>query len=187
MSKYIKEDIETMLIEHKENEAKLTEIDLKMEEYQQRLDYAGTVYEDTENEVIENMQIAGQAYDSIHSNTNKISDKVSNTVMNYHKELNYINKEDREYLVNKLNELGEQKTKLNKIVVRVKNMINPLTQEEKFVIETYYMNKSKWDYVEKAYFNEFEKYKSIKQLQTYRDNAIKRMLKIINAGIDEKG
>ena len=98
MSKYIKEDIETMLIEHKEKEAQLTEIDLKIDEYQQRLDYAGTVYEDTENEVIENMQIAGQAYDSIHSNTNKISDKVSNTVMNYQKELNHINKEDREYV-----------------------------------------------------------------------------------------
>lgn len=187
MSKYIKEDVEAMLIEYKEKEAQLTEIDLKMDEYQQRLDYAGTVYEDTENEVIENMQIAGQAYDSIQSNTNKISDKVSNTVMNYHKELNHINKEDREYLISKLKELDKQKTQLNKIVVRVKNMINPLTQEERFVIETYYMNKSKWDYVEKAYFNEFEKYKSIKQLQTYRDNAIKRMLKIINAGIDEKG
>lgn len=184
---YIKEDIEKMLIEHKENEAKLTEIDLKMEEYQQRLDYAGTVYEDTENEVIENMQIAGQPYDSIHSTTNKISDKVSNTAMNYHKELNHINKEDREYLINQLKELDKRKTQLNKIVVRVKNMMNPLTQEERFVIETYYMNKAKWDYVEKAYFNEFEKYKSIKQLQTYRDNAIKRMLKIINAGIDEKG
>lgn len=184
---YIKEDVEKMLIEHKENEAQLTEIDLKMEEYQQRLDYAGTVYEDTEKEVIENMQLAGQAYDSIHSNTNKISDKVSSTVMNYHKELNHINKEDREYLINKLNELDKQKTQLNKIVVRVKNMLNPLTQEERFVIETYYMNKSKWDYVEKAYFNEFEKYKSIKQLQTYRDNAIKRMLKIVNTGIDEKG
>ena len=43
---YIKEDVEKMLIEHKENEAQLTEIDLKIEEYQQRLDYAGTVYED---------------------------------------------------------------------------------------------------------------------------------------------
>lgn len=82
-----------------------------MDEYQQRLDYAGTVYEDTEEEVIENMQIAGQAYDSIHSNTNKISDKVSNTVMNYQKELNHINKEDREYLINKLKKLEEQKTK----------------------------------------------------------------------------
>lgn len=187
MSKYIKEDVEKMLTEHKEKEAQLTEIDLKMEEYQQRLDYAGTVYEDTEEEVIENMQIAGQAYDTIHSNTNKISDKVSNTVMNYQKELNHINKEDREYLINKIKELDKQKTQLNKVVVRVKNMINPLTQEEKFVIETYYMNKSKWDYVEKAYFNEFEKYKSIKQLQTYRDNAIKRMLKILNAGINEEG
>ena len=187
MSRYIKEDVEKMLTEHKEKEAQLTEIDLKMEEYQQRLDYAGTVYEDTEEEVIENMQIAGQAYDTIHSNTNKILDKVSNTVMNYQKELNHINKEDREYLINKIKELDKQKTQLNKVVVRVKNMINPLTQEEKFVIETYYMNKSKWDYVEKAYFNEFEKYKSIKQLQTYRDNAIKRMLKILNAGINEEG
>lgn len=185
MSKYIKEDIEKMLIEHKENEAKLTEIDLKMEEYRQRLDYAGTVYEDTEDEVIENMQMAGQPYDSVHSNTNKISDKVSNTAMNYKRELNHINREDRDYLINKLEKLAKQKLELNKIVVRVKNMMNPLTQEEKFVIETYYMNKAKWDYVEKAYFNEFEKYKSIKQLQTYRDNAMKRMLKVINTGIDE--
>ena len=55
---YIKEDVEKMLIGHKENEGKKTEIELKLDEYQQRLDYAGTVYEDTENEVIENMQIA---------------------------------------------------------------------------------------------------------------------------------
>ena len=58
----------------------------------------------------------------------------------------------------------------------------PLSKEERFVIETYYMDKSKWDYVEKSYFNEFEKYKSIKRLQTYRDNAIKIMLEIINVG-----
>lgn len=87
MNNYIKEDVEKMLREHKENESKLTEIDLKTEEYQQRLEYAGTVYEDTEKEVIENMQIAGQSYDNIHSNTNKISDKVSNTAINYKKEL----------------------------------------------------------------------------------------------------
>ena len=184
---YIKEDAEKMLREHKENESKITEIDLKTEEYQQRLEYAGTVYEDTEKEVIENMQIAGQSYDSIHSNTNKISDKVLNTAMNYQKELHHINKEDRAYLISKLEELAKKKIQLNKKVVRVKNMMNPLTQEEKFVIETYYMNKAKWDYVEKAYFNEFEKYKSIKQLQTYRDNAIKRMLEIINTGIDKEG
>ena len=89
---YIKEDIETMLKEHLKNQAKLTEIELKKEEYETRLEYAGTVYEDTEEEIIENMQLSGQAYDSIHSNTNKISDKVSNTAMNYHKEEAHINK-----------------------------------------------------------------------------------------------
>lgn len=185
--KYIKENVEKMLIEYKENEAKLTELELKEEEYQIELDYAGTVYEDTENEVIENMQLAGQPFDNVHSNTNKITDKVSTTAMNYKKELNHINKEDREYLARKLQELRNKKAELNKKVVRVKNMMNPLSQEEKFVIEAYYMNKSKWDYVEKAYFKEFEKYKSIKQLQTYRDNAIKRMLKIVNVEMKEEG
>ena len=47
------------------------------------------------------MQIAGQVYDRIHSNTNNISDKVSNTAMNYKKELNHINKFDRDYLSSK--------------------------------------------------------------------------------------
>ena len=70
--KYIKEEVETMLKNHPKDEAKLTEIQLKLEEYNQRLEYAGTVYEDSENEIIESMQLAGQAYDSIHSNTNKV-------------------------------------------------------------------------------------------------------------------
>ena len=98
MSKYIKEDVEKMLRNHKKDEAKLTEVQLKKEEYQEQLYYAGTVCEDTREEVIENMQIAGQAYDSIHSNTNKISDKVLNTVMNYKKELNHVNKFNREHI-----------------------------------------------------------------------------------------
>ena len=51
---YIKEELESMLIEHPKNEAKLTEIDLKLDDYNTRLDYAGTVYQDTAEEVIEN-------------------------------------------------------------------------------------------------------------------------------------
>lgn len=180
--KYIKEDLERMLKNHKDNEAKLTEVELKIEEYQERLDYAGTVYEDTDKEIIENMQLATQPYNAINSNTNKVSDKVLSTVMNYKKEQHYINEENREFLNKKLKELERDRNELNKKVVRTKNIMIPLSKEEKFVIETYYMDKSKWDYVEKLYFNEFEKYKSIKQLQTYRDNAIKTMLEIINIG-----
>lgn len=179
---YIKEDVETMLKDHLKNQAKLTEIQLKKEEYEERLEYAGTVYEETENEIIENMQLAGQAYDSIHSNTNKVSDKVLNTAMNYHKEERHINKEDRQFLQIKLEELNNLKDELDKKIVRVENMINQLSAEEKFVIKIYYMEKSKWDYVSQQYCMEFQKPKSINQLLNIRDTAIKSMLDVLNIG-----
>lgn len=179
---YIKEDVKTMLKDHLKNQAKLTEIQLKKEEYEKRLEYAGTVYEETENEIIENMQLAGQAYDSIHSNTNKVSDKVLNTVMNYHREERHINKEDRQFLQTKLEELNKLKDELDKKIVRVENMINQLSAEEKFVIKIYYMEKSKWDYVSQQYCMEFQKPKSINQLLNIRDTAIKSMLDVLNIG-----
>ena len=179
---YIKEDVETMLKDHLKNQAKLTEIQLKKEEYEKRLEYAGTVYEETENEIIENMQLAGRAYDSIHSNTNKISDKVLNTAMNYHREERHINKEDRQFLQTKLEELNKLKDELDKKIVRVENMINQLSTEEKFVIKIYYMEKSKWDYVSQQYCMEFQKPKSINQLLNIRDTAIKSMLDVLNIG-----
>lgn len=179
---YIKEDVERMLKDHLKNQAKLTEIQLKKEEYEKRLEYAGTVYEETENEIIENMQLAGQAYDSIHSNTNKVSDKVLNTAMNYHREERHINKEDRQFLQTKLEELTKLKDELDKKIVRVENMINQLSAEEKFVIKIYYMEKSKWDYVSQQYCMEFQKPKSINQLLNIRDTAIKSMLDVLNIG-----
>lgn len=108
---YIREQLEGMLKNYKEDEAKLTELQLKTEEYEERLAYAGTVYEDTEEDIIENMQLAGQPYDSIHSNTNKISDKTANTVMNYKKEERHINKEDRAFLERKIREFEAEKQK----------------------------------------------------------------------------
>lgn len=177
---YIKEDVEKMLREHLKNEAKKTEIQLKREEYEERLEYAGTVYEDTESEIIENMQLAGQAYDSIHSNTNKVSDTTVNTAMNYRKEEIHINKEDRVFLERKILECEAEEKRLDKQIVRVKNLLNQLSKDEEFVVTTYYMKKAKWDYVEREYFSNFEIHKSIKQLQTYRDNAFNNMLEVIN-------
>ena len=178
--KYIKEDIEKMLREHLKNEAKKTEIQLKREEYEERLQYAGTVYKDTEAEIIENMQLAGQAYDSIHSNTNKVSNTTANTAMNYRKEEIHINKENRVFLERKILECEAEEKRLDKQIVRVKNLLNQLSKDEEFVVTTYYMKKAKWDYVEREYFSNFEIHKSIKQLQTYRDNAFNNMLEVIN-------
>lgn len=181
--KYIKEDIEEMLRAHLKNEAKLTEIKLKKEEHQEELYYAGIVYEDSEKEVIENMQISGQPYDVIHSNTNKISDKVLCTAMNYKKELKYINKEDRNYLQSKIIECEAEEKRLDKIIVRVKNLLNQLTKEQRFIITCYYLEKSKWDYVSNQYFIEYQKPKSINQLLNIRDTAIESMLEILNTGV----
>lgn len=180
MSKYIKEEVETILKNHKENEAKLTEIRIKQEEYQKRLEYAGTVYEDTPEEVIENMQVSGQSYDTLRSNTNKTTDKVANTALNYEKELTHINKEDREYLTRKLEEFKEEEDILNKKIARVKNLLNRLTKEERLVIEVYYIEEEKWENVEEQYEDEFKKHKTIRKLQTHRDEAIQKMLNILN-------
>ena len=83
---YIKEDLEAMLRTHLKNQAKLTEIKIKQEEYEERLNYAGTVYQDSKEEAIEGMQLSGQVLSEMPiSITNKVSDKVYNTAMNYTK------------------------------------------------------------------------------------------------------
>lgn len=180
--KYIKEDVEKMLKEHPKNQAKLTEVEIKREEYEKRLEYAGTVNEETNEEIIESMQLSGQAFDSIHSNTNKITDITGNTAINYHKEINYINKEDRSFLERKIEELTALKNNLDKQIVRVENLLRQLSIEEEFIIKTYYMQKAKWDYVSQQYCVEFQKPKSINQLLNVRDSAIKSMLDILNTG-----
>lgn len=181
---YIKEDLETMLRNHLKNEAKLTEIQLKQEEYEERLQYAGTVYQDNKEDVIEGMQLSGQAISDIpRSNTNKISDTTYNTVVGYNREINHINKEDRAYLEKKILECEEEKKKLDKQIVRVNNMLQQLSNEEEFIIKSYYMRRSKWDYVANEYYEEFQKPKSINQLLNIRDNAITSMLEILNTAV----
>lgn len=180
---YIKEDIEKMLKEHLKNEAKLTEIILKKEEYLERLNFIGTIFEDKQKEIIENMQLARQDYDILYSKTNKITDKTANTAINYENEQKYINKENREFLEKKIKECESEEKILNKIVVRVKNLLNQLTKEQKFIITEYYLENSKWDYVSDQYFAEYQKPKSINQLLNIRDKAIQSMLDILNIGI----
>ena len=181
---YIKEELEGMLRNHLKNEAKLTEIELKCEEYEERLEHAGTVYQDSVEDAIEGIQLSGQAIsDMPRSNTNKISDTTYNTVVGYKKELNYTNREDREFLKSKIEQCNNEKNKLDKAIVRVNNMLKQLSYEEEFIIKSYYMRKAKWDYVSNEYFEEFQKSKSINQLLNIRDHAIESMLDILNTGV----
>ena len=63
------------------------------------------------------------------------------------------------------------------------NLLNQLTKEQKFVIVSYYIEKSKWDYISNQYFIEYQKPKSINQLLNIRDFAIKSMLDVLNTGM----
>ncbi len=180
--KYIKEDIENMLVKHKENEGKLFEVELKLDEYNNRLKYAGTVYQDTEKEVIENMQLAGQPYDNLHSNTNKMSDKVSSTAINYKKEQNHINKEDRYYLETEIDRLNTEKDILDKKIARVKNWLDKINEREAFVLEEFYINNKgkNWNKVVKEYTKKYNKELTDRQLRTTKEKAIQNVLKIVN-------
>ena len=178
---FIKEDIENMLRDFKSNEAKRTESELQIEEIEEALCYAGTGYEESKDETIESMQLSSQAISDVpKSKTNKVSDKVFNTLINYEKNRRYINKIDREELKNQLKKLNNLKYDLDKKIVRVKNMLNQLSAEQRIVVETYYMERSKWDYVEKVYYEEFEIHKNIRQLQRYKEEALESMLKVVN-------
>lgn len=181
--KLIKEDIENMLREHKKNEAKLTELQIKIEEYETRLEYAGTVYNETDEEIIRTMQLSKNISEVSGGKTNKISNVTEDTAINYQKERVHINKEDREFIENKIEEFSKEVDRLNKQIVRVKNLINQLSSEEKFIIISYYMDKSKWDYVSQQYCSEFQKPKTINQLINIRNTALESMLDIINIGL----
>lgn len=181
--KFVKEDLENMLREHKKNEAKILEINIKLEEYENRLEYAGTVYEESDEEIIKSMQLSSNVSEVPSGKINKISNVTEKTAMNYQKERVHINREDRIFLESKLKELEKEKDRLNKQVVRVKNLLNQLSSEEKFIVETYYIDKAKWDYVSQRYCAEFQKSKTINQLINVKNKALESMLEVINIGL----
>mgnify|MGYP004532186523 FL=1 len=180
--KFVKEDLENMLREHKKNEAKILEIDIKLEEYGNRLEYAGTVYEETDKEIIESLQLSSNVSEVPSGKTNKISNVTEQTAINYPKERIHINREDRIFLESKLRELEKEKDRLNKQVVRVKNLLTILGEKKRFVINEFYIEgeKSDWKRVAKEYENQFPRYLSVKQLQNIRDVALKDMLEVLN-------
>lgn len=181
--KYVKEDVENMLKQHKKNEAKILELELKIEEYSSRLEYAGTVYEESDRDIIESMQLSAKVSEVPSGKTNKTSNVTENTAINYQKEKVHVNREDRSFLEYKLKELEKEKDRLNKQVVRVKNLLNQLSLEEKFIVETYYIDKAKWDYVSQRYCAEFQKPKTINQLINVKNKALESMLEVINIGL----
>ena len=69
---------------------------------------------------------------------------------------------------------------LKKEVERVTNLLSQLSVEEAFIIDMYYINNTKWDYVSQQYVERFKKTKTINQLILIRNNALNSMLDTLN-------
>ena len=179
---YIKEDIECMLREHRKDEAKLLDIEFKMESLEERLKYAGYVEEATDRETIESMQLGVSGCEIPSGRTNKISNITEKVAMSYTKEMVHINKEDRDRLEKEIEKYQEEKDKYNKKIVRVKNLLQILTEKQRIVIEEFYINNNRgdWRKVAKICENRLPKDLTVKQLQNIRDIALKDMLEVIN-------
>ena len=102
--------------------------------------------------------------------------------MNYQKELNYINKEDRDFLKSEINKLEVKKDLINKKVVRVKSWLDKLDDRESTILEEFYINNKgkNWDKAVKEYNKKANKELQKRQLVTIRDEGIKKILNIVN-------
>jgi len=179
---YSKEELESLLREHQKNEAKLTEVKLKKEESEEELKYASEVFIESKEDTIEGMQLTSAVISETPiSRTNIISDKTVNTAINYPKEL-YKNKNKRDLTIldNKIKRYTVEEERLNKVVVRVKNLLQPLNEKQRFIIKEFYINKLNWNQVSNEFKENFNEL-SIKQLQNIRDKALQIMLEIINS------
>lgn len=179
---YIKEDVENMLREHKKDEAKLLDIQFKIESLEERLRYAGYVEESSDSETIESMQLGSKGFDTPSGRTNKISNVTEQVAMSYVKEMIHINKEDRDKLEIEIEKYQEEKDKYNKKIARVKNLLEILTDKQRIVIEEFYINHNRgdWKKVCIIYGQKFPKDLTVKQLQNIRDSALRDMLEVVN-------
>jgi F0F1-type ATP synthase alpha subunit len=180
---YIKEDVESMLKEFKKDEAKLNEIEFKLESLEERIKYAGYVEESSDNETIESMQLGSKVCEIPSGKTNKISNVTEQVAMTYIREMVHINKEDVTRLEKEVAKYEEEKDRYSKQIARVQNLLGILNDRQRLVITEYYINNKKkdWDGVAKTYAQEYPgKDLSVKQLQNIRDIALNDMLEVLN-------
>lgn len=59
-------------------------------------------------------------------------------------------------------------------------MLKALNNEQKLIIQTYYMYEPKWNYVATTYVQVYNEPRTVNQLKNIRDKALEIMLEVIN-------
>lgn len=178
---YEKCEIEEMLKNYLKSKSQLKELESRIEKNKVLLKYDGTKYKESEAEVIRGMALKSPVIsDMPKSQTNKKSNPTEDIALSYKDKQIYKNKADKIKLMSD-NAVYEEKAKpLRDLVEKVNTMIESLNNEQKLIIETYYMYEPKWNYVSRTYLDVYNEPRTIAQLKNIRDIGLKTMLEVIN-------
>ena len=158
-------NIEEMLEKYKSNRSQLELLECKMQR------------KENEIQLLDPSYISAVQYsDMPKSKTNKFSSVVENTVIETE-----LNKEEANRLKGELWDMASEHFDLKLKVKEVNALLEGLTEEERFVIEQFYINDVTWRIVAERYCKEFGIYISKTPLKNKRDNAFEKMEQ--NAGI----
>lgn len=177
-----KEELEKMLFEHKTNISQLKTLELRIESNNILVDSINFEKEIvTDNEIIEEMQLKGLNYERIvTSRTNKISNITQDTALGYEKRKTEEVKLDKIHVNSEIFTDEKKKSKIEYKVKTVKIMLEALLEGESFIIQRFYMVHKRWDKTRKDYEEEYNITLSERQAKRIRDEAIEKMLKIVN-------
>lgn len=151
--------IEQKLREYKSNLSKLRLIECEETRLQNEL------------QLVEPSYISGTAYsDMPKSQTNKFSSITENGAIELEQA-----KTTKVQLKTDLTLLRWDKREYQRNVDYVSALLDGLTTEERFVIESFYFDKLTWPMIADRYRKEFGVYKSIRPLKYKRDDALKKL------------
>lgn len=178
---YEKRDIEEMLKKYLKANSQLEELESKIEKNNILIKFDGKKYKESEAEVIEEMALKSPIIsDTPKSKTNKKSNPTETIALIYKENLTYINKADKIRLKNENALYSKKAEPLRDLVGKVSRMIKALNNEQKLIIESYYMYEQKWNYVSRTYIDVYNEPKTINQLKNIRNIALEIMLDVIN-------
>lgn len=178
---YEKHEVENMLKTYLISKSQLEELENKIEKNNILLKFEETKFEQSEADAIEEMSLNATIISDIpKSQTNKINRTTEDIALSYREKQKYINKIDKIKLKNENIRFNEKAETLREVVEKVDRMLKALNNEQRLIIETYYMYEPKWNYVATNYMKVYNELRTVNQLKNIRDKALDIMLKVIN-------
>ncbi len=170
--------IEQLLMDYKENKAKLKMADLEIEGLEEMLHSGKLLFSEKDSECIEGISMKARAVNGMPKNIdNRFRSTTEDAALNYHNESVSIT--DPQSIRERIVELKNRTYLLRMDVCQVETALELLTREQRFIVEQYYIEGYNWHEIEEQYELNFRFRYTERTLQTWRDKAIKKMESVI--------